>query len=167
LTLWQELEIEPKAIMNKALAVAFPMLPLTPEQEEDSDLAGPFFFASFLGIALLLQGKVHIGYVFGYGVVGSLLIWLLMSLMSEGVSLDRVISVLGYSLTPLCALGLIGVVCSLQGFSGMLLSAGAVLWCTVIATRFFEKALRMREQRWLIAYPVFLLFACFALITVF
>jgi len=44
---------------------------------------------------------------------------------------------------------------------------GAVGWCTLTATRFFEAALAAREQRYLIAYPSFLLYACFALIAVF
>ena len=39
--------------------------------------------------------------------------------------------------------------------------------CTLTATRFFERALDMREQRYLIAYPVTLLYSCFAMITVF
>ncbi len=33
--------------------------------------------------------------------------------------------------------------------------------------RFFERILDLSEQRWLIAYPLCLLYACFALITVF
>lgn len=40
-------------------------------------------------------------------------------------------------------------------------------WCTLIATRFIEQTLDMRAQRYLIAYPVALLYACFALMAVF
>ena len=51
--------------------------------------------------------------------------------------------------------------------AGAGLGISAVLWCTQSATRFFEGALHMREQRYLIAFPTFLLYACFALMTIF
>ena len=51
--------------------------------------------------------------------------------------------------------------------AGAVLGLSAVLWCTQSATRFFEGALHMREQRYLIAFPTFLLYACFALMTIF
>jgi hypothetical protein len=50
---------------------------------------------------------------------------------------------------------------------GLILTLVAILWCTHTATRFFEVVLSMREQRYLIAYPVLLLYVCFALITIF
>lgn len=42
-----------------------------------------------------------------------------------------------------------------------------IAWCTYSATRFFEAAMHMQQQRWLIAYPTLLFYACFVLITVF
>jgi hypothetical protein len=54
-----------------------------------------------------------------------------------------------------------------RGIFGMIISSISIFWCTYTATMFLEKHLSMREQRYLIAYPVFLLYACFALITIF
>lgn len=54
-----------------------------------------------------------------------------------------------------------------SGVAGLICALLTISWCTFSATRTFEAALEMREQRYLIAYPVFLLYACFALITVF
>ena len=54
-----------------------------------------------------------------------------------------------------------------RGAFGVAVTPLAILWCTYSATRFIERALDMQEQRWLIAYPVSLLFSCFAMITVF
>jgi hypothetical protein len=51
--------------------------------------------------------------------------------------------------------------------AGGLLTLAAVLWCAQSSTRFFEAAMHMQGQRWLIAYPSFLIYACFALITIF
>jgi hypothetical protein len=42
-----------------------------------------------------------------------------------------------------------------------------VLWCTNAAALFFVVALGLDDQRWLVAYPVMLFYACFALISVF
>jgi protein YIPF5/7 len=43
----------------------------------------------------------------------------------------------------------------------------AIVWATVASTRLFEQALKMTQQRWLVAYPVGLLYSVFVLITVF
>jgi hypothetical protein len=51
--------------------------------------------------------------------------------------------------------------------AGGVLSVAAIAWCTQSATRFFEGALHMRPQRYLIAYPALLFYACFTLITIF
>jgi len=48
-----------------------------------------------------------------------------------------------------------------------ILSALAVAWSTNTATMIFVQTLSMKEQRWLLAYPLALLYASFVLITVF
>ena len=54
-----------------------------------------------------------------------------------------------------------------RGYSGIVLGLISILWSTYSATRFFEAGLQMQASRYLIAYPALLLYACFALITVF
>lgn len=61
----------------------------------------------------------------------------------------------------------LGIVWDLKGNAGHVLALVAVAWCTVSATRLFEEYLDMRRQRYLVAYPVGLLYACFVLITVY
>jgi hypothetical protein len=51
--------------------------------------------------------------------------------------------------------------------SGTALGLTAVLWCATSAARFFEAAMHMAHQRWLVAYPCFLFYACFALMAIF
>lgn len=165
--LLEELEIEPRKILDKSLAVTF-MRKLSPEMQQDTDLAGPLLFCVLLGVLLLLQGKLHFGYVFGYGLAGCTLTFLMLNLMSaEGITFDRSTSILGYCMLPLVALAAVGVVANLAGVMGSALTWGAVGLCTFNATRFIEHALQMQHQRYLIAYPVALLYACFALMAVF
>ena len=116
------------------------------------------------------QGKLHFGYVFGYGAIGCTVVYSLINLMhQEGVSFDRTASVLGYSMLPIVMLATIAPVVSLQCVAvssqralaslfslldlvfdrstfGSVLSICAIVWSTFNATRFFEHALSMREQ---------------------
>lgn len=50
---------------------------------------------------------------------------------------------------------------------GYLLSTLSILWCTYAASGIFVAVLRMSDQRLLVAYPVGLLYGCFALLSVF
>lgn len=68
---------------------------------------------------------------------------------------------------PVIGLAALGMVYYLQGAVGHVLGLVAVAWCTISATRLFEEYLEMRRQRYLVAYPVGLLYACFVLITVY
>ena len=53
------------------------------------------------------------------------------------------------------------------GIAGFGIALVCILWSTITATRFFEKALQLKEQRYLIAYPTGLVYCVFVLITVF
>ena len=48
-----------------------------------------------------------------------------------------------------------------------MLSVASILWCTYSASTMFVTVLSMKDQRLLVAYPVGLFYACFALMTVF
>lgn len=168
--LLEELGISLPHIRAKTLAVLHPLRPVSSEMMEDTDLAGPLVFALALGFFLLLTGKVHFGYIYGFGILGSCLVCLILNLMcegDEGVDMHRVVSILGYCLLPIVLLSGVNVILDLRGVVGLVLGGGAIAWCTTTASRFFEKALEMRHQRYLVAYPLFLLYSCFALITVF
>ena len=82
---------------------------------EDADLAGPLFYCLVLGFSLLLSGKVHFGYIYGFGIVGCLSIHVVLNLMSK-VDLDihRIVSILGYCLLPIVVLSVVGIVLNLR-----------------------------------------------------
>jgi len=171
LPLLEELEIYPYEIMQKALTVLIPNKSIVYNQLTDSDLTGPLLFSFLLGLCLLLRGKVHFGYVFGFGIIGAMLMCVVLNLMcDEGVEITahKTFSILGYSLLPVVLLAALQIFFSLsQGIPFLLSSGLTVAWCTVSSTRFIEKSLEMTEQWWLIAYPVTLFYFCFVLLTVF
>jgi hypothetical protein len=102
-------------------------------------------------------------------------LWTVLNLMSSNghnaahqpIDFSRVLSVFGYCLLPIILIAVLTVFASMTGLVGGLVALAAVAWCTYSAVRFFEAITRMTSHRWLLAYPTFLLYACFALITVF
>lgn len=119
--------------------------------------------------AYIQAGKVHFSYIYGFSAFGCFSFYGLLHLMSASGSIHftHTFSILGYSMLPIVMLAGIAIIFSLRNFVGALLGMCAVIWCAFACTRLFEVALRMQAQRWLIAYPAFLFYACFALITIF
>ncbi len=167
--LLEELGINVEHIAQKTLAVLNPFRATRPEVAGDADLAGPLAFCLAFGSLLLLAGKVHFNYIYGIGVLGCLCVYALLTAMSvsEEVRLGVVVSVLGYCVLPIVVLSAVSVVLSLQGLFGAAASAAAVAWCAASASKLFVTAFAMEHQQLLVAYPCSLLYAVFALLTVF
>ena len=169
--LLEELGINFEHIWNKTKLVLIPTGPINEHILDDTDLAGPLVFCFLLGMCLLLAAKVHFGYIYGFGATGCGFMYCLMNLLSPARTIDiyRVISVLGYGILPIIGLAALNIVISVKnlGILGFIIAAICTIWSTHTATRFFEKALHMAEQKYLIAYPVGLVYTCFVLITVF
>lgn len=94
---------------------------------------------------------------------------MLINVMSQRGHIDlyRTMSILGYGLIPVVFLAAIGLIVELQSTFGSVLAVTCIGWATATSSRFFAIAIMMQEQRWLVAYPVGLVYTCFALITVF
>ena len=56
---------------------------------------------------------------------------------------------------------------TIQGLIGTGVSVLAVIWCALSASKLFITAFNMEHQQLLVAYPCSLLYAVFALITMF
>lgn len=139
---------------------------------QDADLAGPIALALALGGELMLSGKLQFGYIYGFGLFGCVSMTLVLNFMSphEAISVWTVTSILGYSLLPvnlLAALKLVVVNLGNLQLLGQCLGILTVVWCTVASTRLMEQGCGMRDQRYLIAYPIGLLYTAFVMITIF
>lgn len=169
LPLLEELGIRFEHILSKTQAVIHPLKELDSNILDDADLAGPLCFCLLLGSCLLLSGKVHFGYIYGFSVFGCAGLYMVLNLLHPGNGLDfwRTCSVLGYCLIPVIALAGLNILFNLQGFLGSILSLVAIVWSTHASTRLFHAKLGLSDQYWLVAYPVMLLYSCFVLITIF
>lgn len=168
--LLEELGIRFDHILSKTLAVMYPSRRLSEEVIDDADLAGPLVFALLLGSCLLLAGKVHFGYIYGFSVVGTIAFHAVLGLLHhQAVSYWLTCSVLGYCLLPVIALAVVSILLSLKGLLGLLLSASAIGWSSYSAVRMLDAKLRLaaHDQFYLVVYPLVLLYSCFTLITIF
>lgn len=152
----------------KSMAVLNPFKPVASNIMDDADMAGPLLFILMFGVFLRITGKSHFGYIYGVGVLGMVSIFLILNMMSQtGIDWSRTASVLGYCLLPMVMLSGFSVVLQLGSAIGFILSVVSILWCTFSSSGMFTSVLHMNEQRFLVAYPVGLFYACFALMTVF
>jgi len=177
-----ELGINPSHILQKSLAVLNPLARVNANIMDDADLAGPIVFSFAFAFVLLLvrccshppaprshqSGKPQFSYIYGVGLLGTTAIYLLLNLMSEtGIDAYRTASVLGYCLIPMIFLGSLGIGVGIDHPIGYFLSLLSIIWCTHSASSIFVAVLRMDHQRLLVAYPVGLLYGCFALLSIF
>ncbi|KAJ2453397.1 hypothetical protein EV183_002254 [Coemansia sp. RSA 2336] len=167
--LMEELGINFQHIKSKTLAVLNPFKPLDTKIYDDSDMAGPLLFILVLGTFLLLSGKSQFGYIYGVALLGTVGIWTILNLMSQGgIEVMRTASILGYCLLPIVFLGSIGLGVDLKtGQLGTIAAILPIVWSTYSSATMFVTVLSMSEQRLLVAYPVCLFYTSFALLTVF
>ena len=171
--LLEELGINLQHIKKKTISVLIPKKKIDQSILEDTDMAGPLVFCLIQGFLLIFHGKFFFGYVFGFAVLGSISMYLIINLMNHYntniISIFSVFSILGYCILPIVILSflIIFIDTKTNPWLSVFLTAAAVLRCTQTSTHFFETASQMHEQYYLIAYPTFLLYASFALLTVF
>ncbi|GAA5909778.1 hypothetical protein JCM8208_005456 [Rhodotorula glutinis] len=163
-TLLEELGINFDHILQKSLTVLNPLRSIDPHIMDDADLAGPLVFCFVFASFLLLSGKPQFSYIYGVALIGSTAMYCLLNLMSEsGIDAYRTASVLGYCILPLVLLSMFSVVLSLDGMLGYILSSLSVLWCSYSASSIFSSVLHLSHQRFLVGYPVGLLYTAFSL----
>lgn len=172
--LMEELGVNIPHITDKTRAVLLPFsthAKNNPSLMESDDLAGPLAIGLLLGGTLLLNGKLHFGYIYGFGMCSCIGMSLILNLMSpkEAISIWRIVGVLGYGLLPVNVLAALNLFLGLhnRGLIGTILAGLTIFWCTSASTRLFERSCDMRDQRYLIAYPTALVYCCFVIITVF
>lgn len=174
--LLEELGVNVEHILMKTKAVVIPFRRFHKHSAladpsiivEDADLAGPLAFALLLGGELLITGKLQFGYIYGFGLFGCLAMTLILNLMSPtAVSFWTVTSILGYSLLPVNILAALKIILFSFGTVTQCLAVLTVLWSTTASTRLLEIGCGLADQRYLLAYPIALLYSAFVLITIF
>lgn len=163
-----ELGVRPEHIIQKTLAVLNPLRVPSQDVMRDADLAGPVIFGLIFGALLLLQGKLHFGYIYGIGIISCLCMLLLLNMMSGSITFFYTVSTLGYCLLPLVLLSALGIILPLKGgLFGMIVTFAIVTWCSWSASKLFTRGLNMEHQQLLVAYLCMLFYAVFSLLSIF
>lgn len=78
-------------------------------------------------------------------------------------------STVGYALLPMLIVGFFGIFLSLKGAVGILLSLAVAGWSSLAASNFVEALMKQTtsDRKFLLMYPLFLFYVCFALIIIF
>jgi protein YIPF5/7 len=176
--LLEELGVNLEHIFSKTKAVVVPFRRWQKDSvlsdpamiAEDADLAGPLAFALLLGAELMMSGKLGaFGYIYGFGMFGCLAMTVVLNLMSpdKPIGFWTVTSILGYSLLPVNVLAALKIVLFFSSVLTKLFAVIAVIWSTTASTRLLELGCDLSSQRYLLAYPIALLYSAFVLITIF
>ena len=175
--LLEELGINIPNIMMKTKAVVFPFSRFGGDQIDpvaicqDGDLPGPVALLLLLGVEMVLTGKLQFGYIYAYYLFGCIAMTLVVNLISpsEPVSFWTVASIMGYSMLPVNILALVKIfvmnLINLQTL-GNVLACLTVMWSTMASTRLLEQGCNLREQRYLIMYPLLLFYSAFVMMTI-
>jgi len=167
--LLEELGINVDHVWQRMQGIAF-FKKLDEDILRDLDLTGPLVILFGLLVCLTLSGKFVGGStIYGVSFWGCCGIFFLINVMSQkgGIDMLSTCSILLYGLLPIDILAFFGIFISLKGKFGAIVSVLCVFWSTATSSRFFANSISMEQQRWLVAYPVSLVYTCFALITVF
>lgn len=136
----------------------------------EDDMTGTFIICVAFGILLMLKGKIQFGNIYGFGLTGCCAICFLINLLIRKgtyVDLYSTISILGYCLLPFIFLATASLFIGLMHPAGVIFGIFCVIWSTISATRLFEYSLDMRDQKFLIAYPICLFYCVFVMLTIF
>jgi hypothetical protein len=166
-SLREELGVDFGHMQAKTLAVLNPFSPIERLEHvmNDSDLAGPLLFVVLFGAFLLCSGSVHFGYVYGLALMGSTMLYMILSLMTpdtpagypgadvspSGLTFTQNASVLGYCFLPLVLTSLIGVVMPLDCMAGYIITSLAICWATsrssaIFCGEFFFTTIQTEER---------------------
>ncbi|KAK9919010.1 hypothetical protein WJX75_008673 [Coccomyxa subellipsoidea] len=174
--LLEELGIDLQGILRRSVAVLTHRL--GSNVLLDLDLGGPLFFAAILGSVHLLTGKLHFGVILGWSVVGSAAVWFVVSnLAGQGghasghelgpPGIYDCCCLLGYGLLPMLLHALISLLVP-KGTATVALAVVALLWSGMTAAKLFTKRSPVLEDHlYLIAYPCFLMYSAFALLSIY
>lgn len=134
-----------------------------------ADCVGPLLFYIVYSLFLMINGKMHFGYIYFLSLVSNMFIYFLLNVLGErNINLLETFSCLGYSQLPITIFSFVNLF--LKYFSVKLrLIIGAVfaIWSSLIGTSIFVKFLELDKLYAIIGYPLFLIYFCFVLIVIF
>ncbi|TBU02664.1 protein transport protein Yip1 [Hamiltosporidium tvaerminnensis] len=136
---------------------------------ESADISGPLIFIILFSFFLLLNGKIHFGYVYFISLISTLFMFFLLNVMNnKWIDFIKCCSVMGYSLLPVLLYSFLSILMKyLDVWIRVIVALGVSLWASAVSSLIFVNYLEISNKLFLIWYPLFLVYACFTLLAVF
>lgn len=134
-----------------------------------ADNVGPYIFSFLYSMFLMVNGKIHFGYVYFLTLVSNLFVYFLMNVLSETqINIFESISVMGYAQIPVVIFAFVEIFLKYLS-TPVQLALGLVfaLWSAATASLIFVKFLEIERLFCIVLYPLFLIYFCLTLIAIF
>jgi protein YIPF5/7 len=135
----------------------------------NADLSGPVIFIILYTISLVINRKVHFGYIYFISLVTSLSTYFLLNVIDlKYIGLLECCSVLGYSLLPVVFFSFLNLLLSRTGL-GIRVCCGLLFagWSSYTASVVFCQYLSLTNKQMILGYPLLLAYVCFTMIVLF
>lgn len=132
-------------------------------------IAGPLIFSLCYSLFLMVNGKIHFGYIYFLSLVSNIFIYSLLNVLAEShINFLESFSVMGYSQIPVTVFSFFNIFLKYTPVP-VQLALGVVfaLWSSATASLIFVKFLEIDQLFYIVAYPLFLIYFCFVLIAIF
>ncbi|KAF7699582.1 Protein transport protein YIP1 [Cucumispora dikerogammari] len=133
---------------------------------ESPDLIGPVVLLIIYTAILVLQGKLHFGYIYVLSVSSVLLMYFLFNVISEKtVSIIQVGSIMGYSFGPIIFYSLLNYF--LPRKVRVLVSLCFSFWSALTSTLVLSEYLAVKDKKMLFLYPMVIMYFAFCCLVLF
>ncbi|ELA41063.1 uncharacterized protein VICG_01856 [Vittaforma corneae ATCC 50505] len=168
-SLLEELSIDLNMIKTESLLPLKVLKHNTTEVNVSSDVTGPIIILVVFTLSLVIQGKLHFGYIYLISLTSSFLMFILLNLLtSKGVDYSICCNIMGYSMTPIVAFSLGSMVLVWTGmFIKSILGIGMSAWSAYTASKVVCTHLSLVEKMVVVGYPLFLAYMCFMMMVLF
>lgn len=137
---------------------------------KNADITGPIIFILLYSFFLLINCKIHFGYVYIISLFSIFMTYFLLNVVCNEINVLEVCSVMGYSFIPVMMFSLIGVLLSFFNVNfvvkvGLGLISGG--WAAYTGSKTFIMYLGVRGKVFVVGYPLFICYLCYSMIVIF
>lgn len=134
-----------------------------------ADLSGPIIFIAMYTLGLVLNCKVHFGYIYFISLITTLSTYFLLNVMdTRQIGFLECCSVLGYSFLPMVFFSFLSIFISGVG-TGLKIFCGLTFagWSSYTASVVFCQYLSLINKNFVLGYPLLLAYIGFTMIAIF
>lgn len=158
--------------IRKESRLVFKVLQRTPVDfsfVRNADLSGPIIFVILYTFGLVLNYKVHFGYIYFISLVTTVSMYFLLNVMdTKAIGFLECCSVLGYSFLPIVLFSFLSILMGRLG-GGFRIGCGLVSagWSSYTASVVFCRYLSLANKYLVLGYPLLLAYVGFTMIVLF